>query len=182
MKDFLYRGFLNFDQDNYVASLSDFEKSIEQTSSEEKTLLNLWIIILKNIIFIEEYVDDESCSFTNLDSLPTYELQKLKIGFQKNIEEISQAIKLSIDSRLYFFRGSMYNAAPWIPKNNLLALDDLNKAIELDKENKDYFIKRGEIKLELNKNESAMEDFNKAIKINPDSVKAYSNGGNLKRI
>ena len=75
----------------------------------------------------------------------------------------------------------MYNAAPWIPKNNLLALDDLNKAIELDNENEDYLIKRGEIKLELNKNESAMEDFNKAIKINPDSVKAYSNRGQLKK-
>ncbi|MDC3052176.1 tetratricopeptide repeat protein [Prochlorococcus sp. AH-736-A13] len=175
-----YRGLLNFEQENYVAALNDFDKLIEITPDLELKNLSIVLrVVTKNLIFFEEYINNES--FTDIDSLSSYEEKKLKINIQKNIDEISEVIKITRDSRLYFLRGLYYNLASWIPKNNLLALDDLNKAIELDNEIEDYLIKRGEIKLELNKNESAMEDFNKAIKINPDSVKAYSNRGQLKK-
>lgn len=172
------RGLLNFEQENYVAALSDFDKSIERTLDLElKNILISLKVVTKNLIFFEEYNE----YFDSIDSLSSYEEEKLKIKIQKNIDEISEVIKISRIGPLYYLRGLYYNAASWIPKNNLLALDDINKAIELDNENEDYFIKRGEIKLELNKNESAMKDFNKAIKINPDSVKAYSNRGQLKK-
>lgn len=177
---YAYRGLLNFEKENYVAALSDFEKSIEKTSDlEYKNLIIVLKLVTKSLIFFEEFIDNES--FTDFDSLSSYELEKMKNNIQKNIDEISEVIEITRNGFLYFLRGVYYSYSSWIPKNNLLALDDLNKAIEIDNENEDYFIKRGEIKLELNKNESAMEDFNKAIKINPDSIEAYSNRGQLKK-
>jgi tetratricopeptide (TPR) repeat protein len=53
------------------------------------------------------------------------------------------------------------------------ALEDLNKAIELNSEYSDSYIKRGDLYVELKKNDKALKDYNYAIKLDSNSYDAY---------
>lgn len=57
--------------------------------------------------------------------------------------------------------------------NNLGAIADLTKAIELEPNNAGLFLKRGRLHAKLGAHQSAIADFNNAIKENPNSTAAY---------
>jgi tetratricopeptide (TPR) repeat protein len=58
------------------------------------------------------------------------------------------------------------------------AIEDYNKAIELNPKNAEAYNNRGNAHSELNKHEEAIEDFNKAIELDPKYAEAYNNRGN----
>lgn len=60
------------------------------------------------------------------------------------------------------------------------ALEDVNKAIELDPTNGKYFTIKGLVKFALSDTRGAVRDLDKAIKLNPDYALAYTKRGNVK--
>jgi tetratricopeptide (TPR) repeat protein len=58
------------------------------------------------------------------------------------------------------------------------AIKDYNKAIELNPEDADAYINRGNAYSGLTQYERALEDYNTVIELNPDYVDAYNNRGN----
>jgi tetratricopeptide (TPR) repeat protein len=86
----------------------------------------------------------------------------------KKAEEIMQ--RIINDEHLY------YNNLACIQyklNNFSKALNNLNRAIELDEENSTYFDNLGVIKLENNKEEKALDDFSKAIRIDGEDAVAW---------
>jgi tetratricopeptide (TPR) repeat protein len=60
------------------------------------------------------------------------------------------------------------------------AIQDLNKAVELNPKNAIAFNNRGNAKIDLRDYSGAIEDFNRAIELNPKNAAAYANRGNAK--
>lgn len=60
------------------------------------------------------------------------------------------------------------------------AIADLNKAIELNPNDLDAYLKRGSAKVCLENFQAALADFNKAIELNPDFAVSYNLRGGLK--
>jgi PGF-CTERM protein len=58
-----------------------------------------------------------------------------------------------------------------------MAIEDFNKAIELDPNNAGAYSNRGVAYDDLKQYERAVEDHNKAIKLNPNCAVAYANRG-----
>ncbi len=57
------------------------------------------------------------------------------------------------------------------------AIEDLDKAIELDPKLKNAYYGRGDVKYALGNFQDAIEDYNKAIELMPDYAKAYYGRG-----
>ena len=60
------------------------------------------------------------------------------------------------------------------------AVEDYNKAIQLNPEHANTYYNRGIAKARSNDYVAAMEDFSEAIKLNPEHANAYNNRGNAK--
>ncbi len=60
------------------------------------------------------------------------------------------------------------------------AIEDFNKAIEIDPNNSDNFNNRGIARSELGDHQGAIEDYTRAIALDPNDAAAYSNRGNSK--
>ena len=60
------------------------------------------------------------------------------------------------------------------------AIQDYNKAIELDPNFVEAYYNRGVVKHELGDSKSAIQDFNKAIKLKPNLAEAYGARGVVK--
>lgn len=87
------------------------------------------------------------------------------------IQVYTEAIKLFPD-RPEFYEGRAYVYSENDSLNN--ALKDLNKAIEVSKEDADfYYTERGILYNDLDDYEKSMQDFATAIKLNPRSGEAY---------
>jgi tetratricopeptide (TPR) repeat protein len=57
------------------------------------------------------------------------------------------------------------------------AIEDYNKAVELNPEGAEAYSNRGTVYAGLNQYESAIEDYNKAVELNPEGAGAYYNRG-----
>ena len=79
--------------------------------------------------------------------------------------------------KAFFNRGNAQQEL----RNFKEAIEDYNKAIELDPKDPKKFNNRGNAQQELEKFKEAIEDYNKAIKLNPTDSKAFFNRGNSKR-
>jgi protein O-mannosyl-transferase len=64
--------------------------------------------------------------------------------------------------------------------DNYGAIQDFNKAIELNPKYAKAFYNRGLAKNELHEQEGALQDYSKAIEVNPQYADAYNNRGHLK--
>ncbi len=60
------------------------------------------------------------------------------------------------------------------------SLNELSKAIELDKKSAKAYASRGAVKYAMGDQDGAIADFTKAIEINPKSTAAYSGRGTAK--
>jgi len=96
-------------------------------------------------------------------------------------EEIAFAIKLNPNvSDYYVLRGSIYQECVGF----LEALNDYNKAIELDSLNDDAYVSRVEVWGECGFSDYQnleLSDYNKAIEINPCKWSYFFNRGQLKK-
>lgn len=113
--------------------------------------------------------------------------------FEKSIEDFNNAIKLdSTDFHTFYSRGILKTERKITGKNpeqtlNVNyseqgnefyydykgALEDFNKAIELDTTFADCYVKRGKVLANLDQNEKALEDFNKAINVDSKFADAF---------
>ncbi len=67
-------------------------------------------------------------------------------------------------------------------ENYSAAIEDYNKAIQLESNNCEAYVNRGRCKCALNDYDNAVQDFTNAIKINPYCSRAYSYRGQAKNI
>ncbi len=74
---------------------------------------------------------------------------------------------------VYYNIGLIY----YYKKQNTLALEYLNKAIEIAPEHFDALNQRGIVLSLLNRNDDALEDFNNAIEVKPFDGQSYLNKG-----
>ncbi len=77
--------------------------------------------------------------------------------------------------------GALYNRG-WMYASkgeNLKAIDDYSKAIEIDKEFGDAYYNRGLLYAKMDRNEQAVRDFTKAIEYDSRAFDAYCNRGNV---
>ncbi len=101
-----------------------------------------------------------------LDSLERYD---------EGLAAINQAINLAPRAWLYLTRAMYYQS----PKKYDLALDDHNKAIELNPNYAMAYSVRALHYSSQQKYDLALDDYNKAIEINPNYAEAYVNRGVL---
>ncbi|MCA2812917.1 MAG: tetratricopeptide repeat protein [Microcystis sp. M090S1] len=104
-------------------------------------------------------------------------LSELK-RYDEGLAAITQAIDLAPRAAWYVNRGILYRRQ----QKYELALDDYNKAIELNPNHANAYNNRGNLYQDLQKYELALDDFNKAIEINPNFAILYYNRGVLYRL
>ena len=94
-----------------------------------------------------------------------------------NLKDISKAIILEPNNPTYrAMRGLHYQATGYFDK----ALDNYNKAIELDPQNALAYVERGRFyKNSLKDNDKALADFNRAIELEPKNIFAYESRSEL---
>jgi len=101
-------------------------------------------------------------------------LSELK-RYDEELAAITQAINLAPRAAWYYNRGILY----YNQQKYKLALDDYNKAIELNPNYALAYYNRGNLYRRQQKYKLALDDYNQAIKINPNDAEAYNNRGNL---
>ena len=101
-------------------------------------------------------------------------LSELK-RYDEELAAITQAINLAPRAAWYYNRGILY----YNQQKYKLALDDYNKAIELNPNYALAYYNRGNLYRRQQKYKLALDDYNQAIKINSDFAGAYYNRGNL---
>jgi len=93
--------------------------------------------------------------------------------FENSIIAYSLSLELHEHARAYINRGAAYAELGKYDK----AIEDLNKAIKLNKDFAYAYYNRGNAYVKLNRYDKAIKDYNKAIELNPDDAEAYGNRG-----
>ncbi|NJO65328.1 MAG: tetratricopeptide repeat protein [Richelia sp. RM2_1_2] len=88
---------------------------------------------------------------------------------------INKAIEIAPRAAFYFNRSLLY----YEQKKWELALDDYNKAIQINSNDAKIYNNRGVLYDKQEKWELALADYNKTIQINPNLAQAYYNRGNI---
>lgn len=100
------------------------------------------------------------------------ELEKRDLALQEFAKAIETASGIKEKAAAYDDRGR-YTAL----FDNNRALQDFSRAIELDPDDKSYYISRGQTYWALKKNDPALRDFNKAIELDPKDALGYATRG-----
>ncbi|MFM6321010.1 MAG: tetratricopeptide repeat-containing serine protease family protein, partial [Microcystis panniformis] len=104
-------------------------------------------------------------------------LSRLK-RYDEGLAAITQAIDLAPRAVWYGNRGNLYREQ----QKYKLALDDYNKAIELNPNHAGAYYNRGLLYSDQKKYDLALSDYDKAIEINHNYAEAYVNRGVLYRL
>ena len=92
--------------------------------------------------------------------------------FEKAIQDFSTAIRLKLDAAAdaYTERGVTYHSKGDVDH----AIEDYNKAIELDPGFAEAWTERGKAYHDKGEVDQAIEDYNKAIQLNPELADSYT--------
>jgi len=112
------------------------------------------------------------------------ELKKSMNDYRGAIADISHAIKISdpVNARFYAIRADLLNDfyKPKIGSDEYdLVLSDINKSIELEPENYDFYAFRSDFYVVQKQKEAAMEDLTAMINMAPARGEAYATRGLL---
>ena len=165
--ELLDEGCNKFNKEDFQGAIDKFSKAIELKSNYDraysnrgaaKYFLNDTEGAMQDYNKAIELNPRNVNAYTNRATLN----QKLK-NYQDAIDDCTRAIEIEPTADLYNIRG-------WAMLDSLKfqsAVEDFNKAIELNSNNAEYYISRGHALLEW-----AGEDFHKALKIDPDNEEA----------
>ena len=96
---------------------------------------------------------------------------------EKNYKEIiticNEILNKNEDEKAYFYRGFSRSSVGQYKE----AIEDYDKAIELNQNNKNIYSNRGNCKYDIQQYKEAIKDYDKAIELNPNNEKAYYNKG-----
>jgi serine/threonine-protein kinase len=92
---------------------------------------------------------------------------------EEAIASYTQAIQWHPSSSAYFYRGIAHSQQQDLPA----ALDDLDRAIQLDPTMAQAYYERGNVWFELGDRQRAISDYTQVIRLTPNSPKAYVNRG-----
>jgi tetratricopeptide (TPR) repeat protein len=90
---------------------------------------------------------------------------------EEALADYNSAITLKPDGALYNSRAKLY----FNQKKFDIALEDYNRAIEMDSTEGEYYINRGAVYALTNNLPRALEDFNKGLELRPDHANGYKN-------
>lgn len=180
---------------NYHYGVPNIDKALFNLC--EKYILNVWQI--QNFDPDPDKIDLELHFFFQKDILFMFEFAnyfvQIHVRFNKIFEDLFKHIKWNIGDykmsekinndeikrnpnspECYFNRAvTKVRYEFWSE-----ALNDYNKAIELNYRYETAYLKRGELYLELKEFDKALYDFNYLIQLNPNLVEAYNKRGNVK--
>lgn len=96
---------------------------------------------------------------------------------EKNYKEIikicNDILNKNEDEIAYFYRGFSRSSVGQYKE----AIEDYDKTIELNQNNKNIYSNRGNCKYNIQQYKEAIKDYDKAIELNPNNEKAYYNKG-----
>lgn len=118
----------------------------------------------------------------SLNPAYSFDREKLQmiseIGTLSNSQKYLQALdKCKAAMQKYPDEPELYYWSATIKTNlgdNISALLDFDKAVELNPQDSNVYVMRGITKNELGDDTGALEDFDKAISLNPKNISAYS--------
>jgi len=130
----------------------------------------------ENFIIEREINAIETLCFFNLGLNSQFLEKHLNaVEFYKKTIFLAEILRFKSD----FIAGNYNNRGNAYAKSNKheKAIEDYNKAIELNPDDATAYNNRGNTYAKSNKHEKAIEDYNKAIELNPDYATAYNNRG-----
>jgi len=97
-------------------------------------------------------------------------------GMKKEaLADYNNAISLKPSAATYNSRARLYFDSGNNRDTIILALNDYNKAIEMDKKNGEYYVNRGATWARLGDLDKSIEDLNMGLKLKPDQLSGYIN-------
>ncbi|MEA5577859.1 tetratricopeptide repeat-containing serine protease family protein [Anabaena sp. UHCC 0451] len=174
--------------------IQEYSKAIEAMEEAIKLDQNLWQVYY-NISFILVSQGKYELALSTIDMAinkqtkeihRSYLLKSIILGqFQKHenaLEAINLGIKAAEESQkqeplLYLVSGYLLEKS----KQYNEAIENYNKALELDPRTSEVYLLRGGIYEEQKRLDLAITDYTQAININPNFAGAYNNRGNIYR-
>ncbi|MDB9389616.1 tetratricopeptide repeat-containing serine protease family protein, partial [Microcystis aeruginosa] len=153
-------------QSGVYRSLGDFSTSAGREREARENYEQALTVINQAISLVPNNPNSYNEKYAVLSRLKRYD---------EGLAAITQAINLAPRAAWYGNRGNLYGDQ----QKYKLALDDYNKAIELNPNNANAYLNRGNLYYNQQKYELALSDYSKAIDINPNYANAYYNRGNL---
>ena len=178
-------GIMQFNEENYKATIINVTKSIELDDGDDKKFLSKKYTLRARAKY---YKDDDNGALKDLEKAielnPSdsfiFRFRAKVFNYLENyngaIQDISKVIELDSKPSDYVLRAKNY-----IKLNDYnKAILDYSKAIELNPEEDSHYVGRASAKKELKDYSGAIIDYTKAIEINPTESKYYSARGVFK--
>lgn len=172
-KALAFRGQCYSSLEKYDLAINDLALAVNNGKHDVETYNDLGNALYKT----GEFLDAVNCFYTARLIDKNYAQTYFNLGvalaslekYRNSIQAFNQYLRMKQDHLGYYARGTTYFYMDELDS----ALNDLNKAIELDKTKEDYFIKRGAIYAESDKYQEALIDFDNAIKLDNSYGEAY---------
>lgn len=172
--DYAYNniGLLESRLGNKEAAYTAYSKSLEIRKTA--LTLNNRGLVLYDLGRYEEAIADYSEAIALNPQVAGYYANRAQAHYMLNnrdsaLADVQEALKIDESARAYFYRGRIALDA----RDYQAAIEDFNRAIELDGKNADAFYRRGLAYLELEEFDSAKSDFDTAIVLNPSFSDVY---------
>jgi tetratricopeptide (TPR) repeat protein len=174
------RGKLKEKFKDYKGAIDDYTKAIETKSNYAEAYYNRANLnhkINRDEQSIKDYTS--AISYGTKNKASAYNNRgasniKLK-NYRDAISDFTNAIKNNTQSKYHKNRGI---AETYINEQEE-AINDFNKALEIDSSDADTYNLRGIAKVKIEHYDDAMQDYNSAISINSKHYQAYCNRGSL---
>ena len=185
-KSYALKGQLNYRQENFEASLANYDKAIELKGEKEldKILVAAKVRCLQKLKRHQEAVDlldeaiEQEARFEEgylLRGKSYYKLEKYRTA----IKDYSKAIEFNSRNATYYYQ----RALAWhkIGRDDL-AISDYDRAIKRRSRRASYYYHRAVSKEQQERYDAAMNDYDKAIQLDDEYTKAYYRRGHLQAL
>ncbi|MBD2337488.1 tetratricopeptide repeat protein [Calothrix sp. FACHB-156] len=165
------------------------ESEVAMKRATELSHLAKFRYYLGNIYGMQKKWDDALIQFTEVITINPKDMNAFRLRglvyknkgeWQKALEDYNTVIKNKPeDVDVYIYLGNWYSDSKNKDKNPDSALENYNKAIEIDENNAQAYRSRGVYYENAKQLDKALEDYKKAIELEPDNAYAYIYLGNI---